>query len=144
MFENNNGEIIYLDISLKENVLIKKKDNLIEYVKIDNNLLLVHEIIEKRPSGIVYSINLGLLTPDSYNLKALRGITDKEDSIVGKSLINEDEEYLKYLKGMLYKRIGFKGNLELNRDSILSAITYKMSSSELVKRQIEERLGISY
>ncbi len=82
MFENNNGEIIYLDISLKENVLIKKKDNLIEYVKIDNNLLLVHEIIEKRPSGIVYSINLGLLTPDSYNLKALRGITDKEDSIV--------------------------------------------------------------
>ena len=82
LFENNNGEIIYLDISLKENVLIKKKDNLIEYVKIDNNLLLVHEIIEKRPSGIVYSINLGLLTPDSYNLKALRGITDKEDSIV--------------------------------------------------------------
>ena len=56
MFENNNGEIIYLDISLKENVLIKKKDNLIEYVKIDNNLLLVHEIIEKRPNGIIYSI----------------------------------------------------------------------------------------
>ena len=45
---------------------------------------------------------------------------------------------------MLYKRAGFKGNLELNRDSILSAITYKMSSSELVKRQIEEKLGISY
>lgn len=144
MFENNNGEIIYLDISLKENVLIKKKDNLIEYVKIDNNLLLVHEIIEKRPSGIVYSINLGLLTPDSYNLKALRGITDKEDSIVWKSLISDDEEYLKYLKEMLYKRIGFKGNLELNRNSILSAITYKMSSSELVKKQIEEKLGISY
>ena len=45
---------------------------------------------------------------------------------------------------MLYKRIGFKGNLELNRNSILSAITYKMSSSELVKKQIEEKLGISY
>lgn len=281
LFENNNGETIYLGISLKENVLIflKKKDNLIEYVKIDNNLLLVHEIIEKRPNGIIYSIikkmfdisnkfknayvlvdlveqrfvfsretlelflnncdfdntklsvyslkirkkenkvqcdyftefsthmnnyatlktgrkikdniyptktylngdevsaifdindgedrlyriydlyngiinprneneicaiNLGLLTPDSYNLKALRGITEMEDSIVGKSLINEDEKYLKYLKEMLYKRIGFKGNLELNRDSILSAITYKMSSSELVKRQIEEKLGISY
>ena len=56
LFENNNGETIYLDISLKENVLIflKKKDNLIEYVKIDNNLLLVHEIIEKRPNGIIY------------------------------------------------------------------------------------------
>ena len=58
LFENNNGETIYLGISLKKNVLIflKKKDNLIEYVKIDNNLLLVHEIIEKRPNGIIYSI----------------------------------------------------------------------------------------
>ena len=105
---------------------------------------LYNGIINQRNENEIYAINLGLLTPDSYNLKALRGITDKEDSIVGKSLISDDEEYLKYLKEMLYKRAGFKGNLELNRDSILSAITYKMSSSELVKRQIEEKLGISY
>ena len=105
---------------------------------------LYHGIINPRNENEIYAINLGLLTPDSYNLKALSGITDMEDSIVGKSLISEDKNYLNYLKEMLYTRTGFKGNLELNRDSILSAITYKMSSSELVKRQIEERLGISY
>lgn len=105
---------------------------------------LYHGIINPRNENEIYAINLGLLTPDSYNLKALSGITNMEDSIVGKSLISEDKNYLNYLKEMLYTRTGFKGNLELNRDSILSAINYKMSSSELVKRQIEEKLGISY
>ena len=105
---------------------------------------LYHGIINPRNENEIYTINLGILTSDSYDLKTLRGITDMEDSIVGKSSTSGDEKYLNYLKEMLYRKTGFKGNLELNRDSILSAITYKISSPELIKRQIEEKLSTSY
>ena len=105
---------------------------------------LYHGIINPRNENDIYAINLGLLTPDSYDLKTLKGITEREDNIVGKSLDTEDENYLKYLKELLNRKVGFKGTLTLTRDSILTGITYRMSSSEITRRVIERELGISY
>lgn len=105
---------------------------------------LYNGIINSRNEDDIYAINLGFLTPDSYDLKTLKGITECEDNIVGKSLNIKDENYLEYLKEMLNRRVGFKGDLKLNRDSILTGITYEMTGPELAKRQIEKKLGISY
>lgn len=104
---------------------------------------LYHGIIKPRDEGEVWSINMEFLTPDSYDLKTLKGITECEDKIVGKTL-NNDNDYLNYLRGMLYKKFGFNRDLELNRDSILSGITYQMSQLERVSKIVEDKLGISY
>ena len=45
---------------------------------------------------------------------------------------------------MLYDKFGYKGDLSLDRESVLSGILYKMSGPEMAKRSIEMKLGIPY
>jgi len=105
---------------------------------------LYRGIINSRNEKDINWINLGFLSQDAYDLKGLKGIAEKEDSIVGKSTISVSDEYINYLKQLFNNKFGYKGDLQLDRDSILTAITYKISGIELVKRQVERKLGISY
>lgn len=105
---------------------------------------LYRGIINRRNENDINSINLGFLSPDAYDLKSLKGITEQEDSIIGKSLISVSDEYINYLKQLFNNKFGYKGDLQLDRDSILTGITYQMTGPELAKRQIERKLGIPY
>ena len=51
---------------------------------------------------------------------------------------------MEYLKQFLDGKFGYKGDLALDRKSILSGILYQMSGPEMAKRNIEKTLGISY
>ena len=105
---------------------------------------LYRGIINPRNEHDINSIHLGFLSQDVYDLKGLKGITEQEDLLVGKSLETISQDYIAYLKQMLYDKFGYKGDLSLGRESILSGILYKMSVSEIAKKNIERILEIPY
>ncbi len=99
-------------------------------------------IINHRNENDINSINLGLLSQDVFNLKELKDISNKEDSLIGRSLANVDYAYINYLREFLNRKFGFKGNIKLDRDSMLLAITYQMSGPEIIitKEQIDRQI----
>lgn len=105
---------------------------------------LYRGIINTRNEKDINLINLEFLSQDVYDLKGLKGITEQEDLLVGKSLEIIPQDYIEYLKQMLYDKFGYKGDLSLDRESVLSGILYKMSGPEMAKRSIEMKLGIPY
>ena len=97
---------------------------------------LYRGIINTRNEKDIDLIHDGLLSQDAYDLKGLKGITEKEDSIVGKPLedVHVSTEYTNYLK-QLFSKYGYNGDLQLDRDSILNAITYHEPGTELTSKQ---------
>ena len=74
---------------------------------------LYRGVINSRNEKDIDLIRSGLLSQDAYDLKGLRGITEKEDSIVGKPL---DE-------------------MSLDRDSVLVSITQQKPDDNLIKNK---------
>ena len=74
---------------------------------------LYRGVINSRNEKDIDLIRSGLLSQDAYDLKGLRGITEKEDSIVGKPL----------------------DGVSLDRDSVLASITYQKSENNLTKNK---------
>ena len=106
--------------------------------KINRVYDLYRGIINTRNENDIDLIHAGLLSQDAYDLKSLKGITEKEDSIVGKPLdgVHVPSGYADYLK-QLFSKYGYNGDLQLNRDSILNAITYHVPEIELTSKQEE-------
>lgn len=94
---------------------------------------LYRGIINSRNEKDINLINLGFLSQDAYDLRSLRGITEQEDSIVGKSLSSETDNYINYLKQLFNNKFGYKGYLQFDRSSILTGIMYRISGDELVR-----------
>ena len=105
---------------------------------------LYNGIINSRNENDINSIHLGFLSQDVFNLKELKGISKQEDSLVGTSLENISNTYINYLKNFFDQKFGYKGNIGLDRDSMLLGITYRMSGIERFKRDFERKSGISY
>ena len=101
-------------------------------------------IINPRNENDVKCIHLGYLSQDAYDLKGLKEITEKEDSLVGKTLEMVSEEYINYLKKFLYEKFGCKGELNMDRKSMLSGITNQKSETIITKDIVEKKLGIPY
>ena len=96
---------------------------------------LYRGIINTRNEKDINSIHLELLPHDIYDLKALKGITEQEDLLVGKSLEIISQDYIAYLKQMLYDNFGYKGDLSLDRESVLFGILYEMSDLKIKKKK---------
>ena len=95
-------------------------------------------------TNIINLINLGFLSPDAFDFKSLMGITEKENNLVGKSQSSVSSNYINYLTQFFNNKFGYKGKISLDRESLISAITYHKTESELEKRQTESKLTISY
>lgn len=105
---------------------------------------LYHGIINKRNENDIISINLGNISNNAFNYKSFIGITDKEEEIVGK---NEDFlsiEYEEYLSNFFNEKFGYNGEIIFEREGLLRAINHKISSADIIKRNIEKKLGIPY
>lgn len=100
--------------------------------------------INERNERDIIAINYGFLSPDAFDYKGLRGITEKENNLIGIDLSENQTDYVNYLTKLFDDKFGYKGQINLDRESLLRGITYKLSSSELAKRQIEIKLGIPY
>lgn len=105
---------------------------------------LYNGIINTRNEKDIISINSGHLGRDAYDLKKLEGITDQEDLLVGKSLENVPEDYLQYLKQMLYNKFGYEGDISLDRESMLSCILYNSPNTVIARICMAKTLGIPY
>lgn len=108
----------------------------------------------------IYDLYRGLITPRNeldinliheeslsdrgFNLRELKNLTFEENNLVGPTTLPIREEYYEYVKNFLKDNYGYFGEIAFDRDTLLSAITYKMTASELVKRDIARTLGISY
>ena len=101
-------------------------------------------IINSRNEFDINLINLGFLSPDAFDFKSLMGITEKENNLVGKSQSSVSSNYINYLTQFFNNKFGYKGKISLDRESLISAITYHKTESELEKRQTESKLTISY
>ena len=93
--------------------------------------------INDRNENDINSIHLGFLSEDAFGFRELKGITEKEDNIVGRSNLEASKDYINYLSLVLYDKFGYKGEIKLDRKTLLQGITYKMSAIEIVKRGID-------
>lgn len=99
---------------------------------------LYNGIMNLRNEKDIKDISLGLLTTDAFWLKDLRGITFKENAIVGKTLDPMNQEDKNYIKNYYIQKVGYNGEIKYDRDSLLECITYEAPSYEIVKRPTEK------
>lgn len=105
---------------------------------------LYNGIINTRNEKDVNSINLEFLSADAFGFRELKGITSQEDELVGRSNLEVSNDYINYLSKLFYDKFGYKGEIKIDRESLLNGITYKMSGPQLAKRMVERKLGISW
>lgn len=104
---------------------------------------LYRGVINHRNEKDINSINLGLLSLDAFCFRELKGVIQKENSLIGKTQLEVSESYINYLKEFLVN-FGYTGKIVVDRISLLSAILYKRSGAELAKYIVETYLEIPY
>lgn len=101
-------------------------------------------IINSRNEFDINSINLGFLSPDAFDFKSLMEITEKENNLVGKDQSSVSSNYINYLTQLFNNKFGYKGKITLDRESLISAITYKSAEYKLEQKQPKRKLDIPY
>ena len=101
--------------------------------------------INERNSDDLFSIHLGLLRKAAFGYKEINGINAKENEICGdckKSLSTQESTFI---YNLINKRIGYKKRFDIyDINSIIDAITYKKTATEIAKDFLEKELGIPY
>lgn len=105
---------------------------------------LYRGVINHRNEKDINSINLGLLSLDAFGFRELKGVTQKENSLIGEAQLEVSESYINYLKDLFFVNFGYTGEIILDKISLLGAILYKRSGPELAKYIVETELGIPY
>jgi len=101
---------------------------------------LYNGIINSRNENDINSIHLGFLSQDTFNFKELKGISKQEDALVGPSLVNVPDTYTDYLAHLFDQKFGYKGNIGLDRNSMLLGITYQMSGPEVARQELDDKI----
>lgn len=106
---------------------------------------LYNGTINERNSDDLFSIHLGLLRKAAFGYKEINGINAKENEICGdckKSLSTQESTFI---YNLINKRIGYKKQFDIyDINSIIDAITYKKTATEIAKDLLERELGIPY
>jgi len=88
-------------------------------------------IINSRNIEDLNSIRLGILPNQIFDLNGLMGIREKEEALIGKVDDDISKKYVNQLKQILYRRFKCNREINLDRESILNAITGKKNNSKL-------------
>ena len=83
--------------------------------------------INERNERDIVAINYGFLSPDAFDYKTLKGITEKENNLIGQILPEFQLDYINYITKLFNDKFGYKGEIKLDRETLLQGITYKMS-----------------
>lgn len=105
---------------------------------------LYNGLITPRNESDIDLIHDEFLSDKGFNLRELKDLTFEENNLVGPTIIPVSQEYYQYVKTFLKEKYGYFGEIAFDRETLLSAITYKMSASELVKKDIARILGMTY
>ena len=106
---------------------------------------LYNGIINKRNSNDIFSIHLGLLRKSALGYKEINGITAKENEICGNYKKRLSTQESTFIYNLINKRIGYKKEFDIyDINSIINAITYKKTATEIAKDFLERELEIPY
>ena len=86
----------------------------------------------------IQSIHLGLLNPEGFNLKELKGITKMENELVGETFDKNSDKYIIYLKNFLKEMYGIEDEVDFSREAILREILINKNS--LNQEETEETI----
>jgi len=81
---------------------------------------LYNGIITQENEEDIKAISLGLLRSSAYDLKTVSGIREKEDSLIGKTLVKPDKNYLNYVKEFILTN--YNSN-KLDKETVVRIIT---------------------
>jgi len=84
---------------------------------------LYRGIINPRNEEDINLINLGVLSPDAFDFRSFRRITDMENKLVGDSSLEVSVDYINYLSKLFSDRFGYEGEIQVNREGLLNAQT---------------------
>ena len=102
-------------------------------------------MINERNSNDIFSIHLGLLRKSALGYKEINGITAKENEICGNCKKKLSTQESIFIYNLINKQIGYKKEFDIyDINSIINAITYKMTVTEIAKDFLERELGIPY
>lgn len=130
MFDRFRGENPYSSMTyLNGEDISSLYDSIDGAFKLDRIYNLYRGVIDPKTEEDIYSINLGFLKEECFDVLELKGIRRIERRIIGEGLDSQDE-YMDYLCRLFRKRCGYKGKLTLDRSSIMKAIKYENIFSE--------------
>lgn len=100
---------------------------------------LYNGIINERNGNDILSIHYGLLRKEGLGYKEQNGITQQEDEICGKVYVKSlTTQETTFINNLIKDKIGYKEPFDIHDiNSILNAITYHKTSSEIVLKAIE-------
>lgn len=113
-----------LEIYLNGNNYSNLYNSIDGYDKIERIHDLVNGIISKRTENDIDGIRLGLLNSKCFDIKSLKGINNTIDSLIGEKT-SYPISYLNYLKNLFRLKYDYRGNIDIDRDSLIKIITSK-------------------
>lgn len=145
-----NGDLrYYTDSPYSTKTLLNDEDISVLYDIVDGKDKIVriydlyNGVINNRNCSDVLSIHLGLLRKDCFGYKETSGISEKENSICGRSNISKMD--FEFVDNFIRTKIRYQEEFHLDDvNTLLNAITYRKSGVQLAKETIEMELGISY
>lgn len=87
----------------------------------------------------IQSIHLGLLNPEGFNLKELKGITKMENELVGETFDKNSDKYIIYLKNFLKEMYRIEDEVDFSREAILREILINKNS--LINEEIDQTIS---
>lgn len=103
---------------------------------------LYNGVINERTKEILLTHNKKSLD-DLYDYKSKCGITEKEAALVGERVI--DQAYEEYVKKFIQTQTYYPEKINVaSRESIINALKYKPTTSEISKKSFERMTGIPY
>lgn len=102
---------------------------------------LYNGVINERTKEILLTYKDSL--DNLYDYKSKSGITERENTLVGERIL--DPAYEEYVKNFIKTRTFYKeAVVATSRESILKALKYKPTASEIAKSFLERTTGIPY
>jgi hypothetical protein len=106
---------------------------------------LYNGTINERNSNDIFSIHLGLLRKSAFGYKEINGINANEKEICGDCKKKLSSLECSFIYNLINKKIGYKKQFDIyDINSIIDAITYENTATEIAKDFLERELGIPY
>lgn len=139
------------DTKYSTNTLLNGEDvsYIYDIVEGPDKLLRIYDLyngtINDRNMTDLKSIRLGLLREEAFELKTVKGITERENEIISKSTIEPKSNYYGNICRMFMDEFSYYEAVPLDdRDALLKAIKHRPSATETAKRTVERMIGMPY
>ncbi len=112
----------------------------------DNVLERIYDLyygnINPNNESDIQDIHKGILQEEAFAYSDLKKLSNQENLLLGNPLIKPTPEYVDYIKNFMNDNFGYSEEIQLDRDSLLKAIKFKMTKTQELKRKIERKMRV--